>query len=316
MKITVLDRASMGFDISFSKLEEFGDVELFDSTTVDELIGRIESAEVAILNKIKLTADVLSHAKELKLICVFATGFDNIDIAYAKAHGIAVCNVPAYSTESVTLYTMATVLSLWSKLKTYSGFVSSGEYSHGKNPNRIEPTFCELNGKTWGIVGYGNIGRRVGDVARALGARVIVNKVTPVEDAECVDIDTLCRESDIITVHCPLNDKTRKLISAERLALMKNEVVLVNEARGAVIDEAAVSKAVKERKIGAFGSDVYSQEPFPTDHPLYEIKDMDNVCLTPHCAWGAYESRVRCLDVICDNISSFINGDIKNRVEI
>lgn len=316
MKITVLDRASMGFDVSFSKLEQFGSLEIFDATTPDELVGRIEHTEVAILNKVKLTADVLSRAKELKLVCVFATGFDNIDIAYAKAHGIAVCNVPAYSTESVTLYTVATVLSLYSKLRIYSDFVRSGKYSQGKTPNRIEPTFCELSGKTWGIVGYGNIGKRVGEVARALGAKVIVNKVTPVDGAVCVDIDTLCRESDIITVHCPLNDKTRKLINEERIGLMKKDVVLVNEARGAVLDETAVANAVKESRIGAFGCDVYSQEPFPTDHPLYAIKDFENVCLTPHCAWGAYESRVRCLDVICENIAAFEHGEIKNRVEM
>ncbi|MBR2432825.1 MAG: D-2-hydroxyacid dehydrogenase, partial [Clostridia bacterium] len=147
------------------------------------------------------------------------------------------------------------------------------------------------------------------------GASILINKRTPIEGYDITDIDTLCRESDIITVHCPLNDTTYKLIDERRLSLMKPEVILVNEARGAVIDEAAISAAILDKRIGAFGSDVYTTEPFDKKHPFWQIKELDNVCLTPHCAWGAYESRLRCFDIICANIESFLSGKRSNRVD-
>ena len=166
-----------------------------------------------------------------------------------------------------------------------------------------------------GIIGYGNIGRAVGRVAKAFGARVIVYKRNPVQDAELVDINTLCSESDIITVHCPLNEQSRGLINSEKIGLMKPEVILVNEARGAVLDEEAVARAVEEGKIGAFGCDVYSAEPFAEDHPYYRIMNRENVILTPHSAWGSYEARERCIGIIAENIDSYINGKTQNRVD-
>jgi glycerate dehydrogenase len=168
----------------------------------------------------------------------------------------------------------------------------------------------------WGIVGLGNIGRAVAKIAEAFGAKVIAYKRKSVSDYECVDIDELCRRSDIITLHCPLNEGTRNLISKEKLALMKEDVIIVNEARGAVVNEKDICEAIINGDIGAFGSDVYSTEPFEEDHPFYEIKDKSNVLLTPHAAWGAYEARVRCLEIICDNIDAFINYKIQNRVDI
>ncbi len=315
MLINVLDRASMGFDLSFDALKNFGDVTVYDATSTEELAERSINADVLILNKIKITREVIENSQQLKLICVFATGYDNIDITAAKEKGIAVCNVPAYSTDSVTLFTVANVLALFSHLTEYRKHVASGRYTQEGKANALTPVYHEMRGKIWGIIGFGNIGRAVAKVAEALGAKVIVNKRNPVGDYECVDIDTLCARSDIITVHCPLNDSTRGLINEERLAKMKTDVVLVNEARGAVLDEAAVAKAVKEGKIGAFGCDVYSSEPFDKKHPYTEIADFDNVCLTPHSAWGAYEARVRCLNVICSNIESFIDGKTLNRVD-
>ena len=166
-----------------------------------------------------------------------------------------------------------------------------------------------------GIVGAGNIGGRVAKIAEAFGARVIVNKRTPDERFACVDIDTLVRESDIITLHCPLNEESRHLINERRLSLMKKSAILVNEARGAVVDEAAVAKAVLEGRIAAFGADVYDGEPFSENHPYSAIRALPNVILTPHAAWGAYEARSRCLSVICENIESFLKGENKNRVD-
>ena len=315
MKIVVLDRYSLGLDTPIDSLVGIGEVVCYDSSDENEAISRISDAEVVIVNKVKVTERILSSAKNLKLVCVFATGYDNIDINAARKLNIAVCNVPGYSTGSVALYTITTALALYSHLIEYNNYVKSGEYSISGIPNKLTPVYHELQGKVWGIIGYGNIGRAVGDVAKAFGARVIVNKRTPVNDAECVDIDTLCKMSDIISVHCPLNDESRLLINEERINMMKPGVILVNEARGAVLDENAVADAVKSGKIGGFGCDVYSKEPFTTDHPYYQIKELENVILTPHCAWGSYESRERCINIIADNIRSFYEGKMLNRVD-
>ena len=268
------------------------------------------------MNKIKMTDEVISSAKNLKLICVFATGYDNVDLISAKNHGVAVCNVPGYSTDSVVAFTVATVLSLATRINEYRKKVISGEYLQSGIAVHTAPSFNEISGKTWGIVGGGNIGRAVARVAEALGAKVIVNKRTPVADLDCVDIDTLCKQSDIITLHCPLNEASRGLINKDRLAIMKKSAILVNEARGAVVCEDAVAKAVLKGEIAAFGCDVYSAEPFGKDHPYEAIKALDNVILTPHAAWAAYEARVRCINIIAENIEAFKNEKIKNRVDI
>lgn len=315
MKIVILDRASIGLDTPLHSLETLGEVIFYDKSTPEEAMARSKDADVIIINKVKVTRELMQGSDKLKLICVFATGFDNIDVAAAKELGIGVCNVPAYSTNSVTLFTVTTVLALLSHLIEYNDFVKSGEYSSSDVPNKLTPVYHDLSGKTWGIIGYGNIGKAVGRVAEALGAKVIVYKRTPDPEATNVSIDSLCRESDIITVHCPLNDDSRGLINESRLAIMKPSVILVNEARGAVLDEEATARAVKEGKIGGFGCDVYSVEPFPKDHPYYEIKDLKNVILTPHSAWGSYEAREKCIGIISDNISAFFKGESLNRVD-
>lgn len=315
MKITVLDKALMGEDLPFEILEKFGTLTVFDNTRAEETTKNVADSDVIILNKVKITREVIYSAKNLKLICVFATGYDNIDITAARERGVAVANVPGYSTESVLLFTMATALALYSKLYEFNKFVKSGEYTSSGYANKLTPVYHELSGKCWGIIGCGNIGSSVARVATALGAKVIVNKRTPTSEFECVDIDTICRESDIISIHCPLNDSTKNLINKEKIALMKDSVVLVNEARGAVINEKDVADAIVQKKIAAFGSDVYSAEPFGEDHPFYKIKTFDNVILTPHAAWAAYEARERCLNIISDNIDAFISGDRKNRVD-
>lgn len=316
MKIVILDKLAMGEDTPFELLDSLGEVVTYDSTAPDEIKDHVGDADVIVLNKVKIAKEIIEAANNLKLICVFATGFDNIDIVTAKKCGVAVCNVPGYSTDSVVMFTVSTVLALAAHLKEYSDYVRSGKYSESSSANKITPVFHEIRGLTWGILGCGNIGVAVLKVAEALGARVIVNKRTPSDSYECVDIDTLCKESDIITLHCPLNDGTRNLINSERISLMKDNVILVNEARGAVVNEADVAKAVLDKKIGAFGCDVYSTEPFLKSHPYYKIKDLDNVILTPHAAWGAYEARERCMQVICENIRSFVNGELLNRVDI
>ena len=315
MKIVLLDRASIGFDTPLSCLDRFGEVVVYDSSNPEQARMRAADAEILIINKVKVSRELMDSAPGLKLVCVFATGFDNIDLVAAREKGIAVCNVPGYSTDSVTLFTISTVLALSSRLIEYNDFVRSGEYTASGAPNKLTPVYHDVSGKTWGIVGYGNIGRSVGRVAEALGARVIYNRRTASDDPNSVDIDTLCRESDIISLHCPLNEQSHGIINSEKIALMKKDVILVNEARGAVLDEAAVANAVLNGEIAAFGCDVYSVEPFGPDHPYNAIKNLKNVILTPHAAWGSYESRERCINIIAENIESFKNEKMLNRVD-
>ncbi|MBQ2875918.1 MAG: hydroxyacid dehydrogenase [Clostridia bacterium] len=316
MVIKILDRATLGADTPIELLSDLGELEIYETSTSAEAKERIVGADVVIINKVKLTREIISCSGKLRLICVFATGFDNVDLNASRERGIAVCNVPGYSSDSVALITASTVLSLITHLSVFNEFVKSGEYTQSGTPNRLVPVFHELTGKTWGIVGYGGIGSAVGRIAKAFGVRLIVNKRTDIDGVECVDIDTLCKESDIITLHCPLNDSTRHLINRERLSLMKSGAILVNEARGDVVNETDVVDAVLSGKLAGYGCDVYSTEPFGIDHPYNKIKDLPNVILTPHCAWGSYEARVRCLNIIIENIKAYYNGDIKNRVDI
>ncbi len=314
MKISVLDVKTLGNDLDFSGIHKLGDVTVYDLTTQEQAIERIKDAEVLILNKVKLNKDNLPYAKNLKLICITATGFDNVDIDYCKEHGIAVCNVVGYSTDSVVQLTVSMAFSLATNLLSYDKFVKSGDYTKSGIFNRVEPVFREISALTWGVVGLGSIGGKVASIAKTMGCRVLAYKRTPVTDFECVDLDTLCRESDIITVHTPLNDGTFHLINEQRLSRMKDGVVLVNVARGAVFDEEAVTKAVLDGKIGGLGVDVYSTEPMQANSPYQKLLDRDNVIFTPHMAWGAYDARQRCIDEIESNIKSFLEGGMRSRL--
>ena len=314
MKTVFLDAATLGDDIDLSPVTSMGETVIYAHTSASEVSQRIGDAETVIINKVKLNRDTVGEATKLRLVCIAATGCDNVDLEYMKSRGVAVCNVSGYSTDSVAQTTLAMVLSLATHLREYNGWVRSGSYSAGSVPNRLEPVYHEISGKTWGIVGLGNIGRRVAAAAVAMGCRVIANKRVPVPDFECVDIDTLCKNSDIITLHTPLTEETRGLISKERIAMMKKDTILVNVARGAVCDEAALCEAVKNGRLGAVGVDVYSQEPFPENSPYTEIMGLDNVLLTPHMAWGSFEARSRCLAEIAENIRSFEAGGTRSRL--
>lgn len=314
MKTVFLDAATLGNDIDLSPVTSMGETVIYPHTAPSEVSQRIGDAETVIINKVKLNRDTVGEATKLRLVCIAATGCDNVDLEYMKSRGVAVCNVSGYSTDSVAQTTLAMVLSLATHLREYNGWVRSGSYSAGSVPNRLEPVYHEISGKTWGIVGLGNIGRRVAAAAVAMGCRVIANKRVTVPDFECVDIDTLCKNSDIITLHTPLTEETRGLISRERIAMMKKDAILVNVARGAVCDEAALCEAVKNGRLGAVGVDVYSQEPFSDSSPYTEIMGLDNVLLTPHMAWGSFEARSRCLAEIAENIRSFEAGGTRSRL--
>ena len=314
MKISVLDIATLGDDLDFASIHNLGEVEIYDLTMQEDVVERIKDSEVVILNKVKLNKENLPYAKKLKLICITATGFDNVDIEYCREHNIAVCNVAGYSTDSVVQLTVAMVFSLATNLNAFDSYVKSGRYTQSKIFNCVKPVFNEISGMTWGVVGLGSIGQKVAGIAKAMGCRVLAHKRVPVEDFECVDIDTLCKQSDIITVHTPLNDGTYHLINEERLSKMKPNAILINVARGAVFDEEAVSKAILNNKIGALGIDVYSVEPMQEDSPYQKILDRDNVIFTPHMAWGAIDARQRCIDEISENIKSFIDGGNRSRI--
>ncbi len=314
MRIAVLDAATLG-ELDLSPLCEVGDVQVYSQTRPEEIQQRLEGVETVIVNKIRLNESNLSGNRTLKLICVAATGYDNIDVRWCASHGIAVCNVVGYSTDSVAQLTVGMALYLVNRLGEYTRAVRDGSYTHGGIANRLTPVYHEIAGKTWGIAGYGHIGQKVGEVARALGCRVLAYKRSPAEGVLCVDADTLCRESDLLSIHLPLNPETRGLISRERIALMKPEAIVINVARGAVADEAALAEALSAGRLGGLGIDVYTQEPFPEDHPFYAIRNHERVCFTPHMAWGAQEARERCLREMIENIRAFRRGERRCRVD-
>ncbi|MBO5136776.1 MAG: hydroxyacid dehydrogenase [Clostridia bacterium] len=315
MKIVMLDSCTLGEGLDFSIFEPLGEFVRYEKTAYGEISSRVFDADVIITNKCKLNAETLAGAESVKLICLAATGYDNVDLNFCREKGIGVANVVGYSTDSVAQVTVGIALELLMHLRQYDAFVREGKYSESGVANRLIPTYFELSGKTWGIVGYGNIGRKVGEIAKAFGCNVIVNKREKIEGVECVSLDELFKRADIISVHTPLTDATRGLIGAELIEKMKKNSVLVNTARGAVTDEKAVADAVKSGKLFGFGTDVYSLEPFGEEHPFYEIKDFDNVFMTPHMAWGAFEARERCMAEIVENILAFSDGIMRNRVE-
>ena len=315
MNIVVLDAATLGNDLDLNLFAKYGELTIHQSTSPEEVSEHLKGANVAILNKIKLGAEQLKNADSLKLICISATGFDNVDLDYCRAHGIAVSNVVGYSTQSVAQVTLAMALSLMTHLPQYCEITRNGTYTANGIANCLTPVYHEIYGKTWGIVGFGNIGKQVGEVAKAMGCRVLVNKRTPVDGWDCVSLEEICREADIISVHTPLNDSTRNLIDDAHIRTMKPTAIFINVARGAVADEAALVSAIEEGRLGGIGIDVYATEPYPADHPYNRIAHLPNVCLTPHMAWGGYETRVRLLNEMAQNIEAFQNGVRRNRVD-
>ena len=318
MKIVILDAETMGGDLDFSPLSRFGELVVYPSTDSGTLTRRIGDADIVIVNKIKLNRDNLQKAKQLKLICVTATGYDNIDINYCWQREIGVCNVKGYSTESVAQVTMLMALELMTNLSEYRTTVTSGRYTRGESPLCTEPIFHEIAGLTWGVVGYGAIGRRVAELASAFGCNILVcsRRIHRECSYDQVTLDELCMKSDIISLHVPLNDGTRRMIDSRRLKLMKKDAMLINVARGDVIDELAACDAVVRGEIGALASDVYSTEPLTVTSPYNAVTMQSNVILTPHMAWAAYESRVRCIKEVEKNIETFLMGGTRNRVDL
>lgn len=318
MKIVELDRNTLGYDIDTSILCNLGDFVEYPASSREDNKKHIKDADVIIFNKEKMDEDMLINAPNVKLLCITATGYDNIDLDYARKRNIAVCNVKAYSTAAVAQHTFAMALYLLEKIAYYDDYVKSGKYSKQKGFCNFDEKYNELMGKTWGIIGMGNIGKMVANIAKAFGANVIHYSATGNGNDsgyEEVDFDDLLKRSDILSLHCPLSDKTRGIMDMTAFKKMKKSAILINVARGAVIVDEDLADALEEGEIAAAGLDVFAVEPLPADNPLNRIKDSKKILITPHMAWASVEARGRCLDEVYKNIEAFIAGERRNRVD-
>lgn len=318
MKIVMLERHSVGTDVSVDEVNKLGEVTIYKNTsTSEEVKERIKDAEVIIANKAPLNEETLKGAPKVKLICELATGFDNVDITYCKARGIQVSNVVNYSTEAVAQHTFALLFYVLEKLRHYDDYVKSGEYASQDRFSNFDIPFTEIAGKTWGVIGMGNIGQKVASIAKAFGCRVIFYSVTgqsKVDEYEQVSFDELLLTSDILSLHCPLSDLTRGLINYEALKKMKKSSILINVARGPVVEDEALAKALNEGLIAGAGLDVTGTEPMKESNPLSKIKDSGKLIITPHLAWASIEARNRCVEEVIKNIEAFQKGEVRNSV--
>lgn len=317
MNIVILDRMALGDDIDMTVFDKLGKVTIYERTSPDEVLDRLKDADVLLTNKVVIGAEQMDKLPRLKYIGINATGTNNIDIAYAAKKNIAVTNVKSYSTDSVVQHTFALLFYVYEKLKSYDDFVKQGEYCDYGCFTYFGEKFAELSGKTWGIIGLGEIGRKVADVAKAFGCRVIYYSTSGRNsnpDYERVEFDELLERSDIISIHAPLNDKTNNLINKAAFDRMKNSAVLINVGRGPIVNEADLLDALNENKIAAAGLDVISEEPMKRTNPLYGYKDSRRLIITPHIAWATNEARQRLVDEAYLNLEAFINGEERNRV--
>lgn len=318
MKIVVLERNSVGPDVSIDCLYELGEVTYYNNTvTIEEVRERVQDADVIVANKSPMNRDTLEGAKHLKLVCELATGYDNCDLTYLRERGIPVTNVTDYCTSMVAQHTFTLALALAQKLPYYDNYVKSGAYSAQDRFSNFDIPFYELEGKTWGIVGMGNIGRKVAQLAQAFGCRVIFHSVTGksmVKEHEQVDKSTLLRDSDFLSLHCPLSDLTRDFIDREALQQMKSSAMLINVARGGVVNNRDLYEALEAGEIAAAGLDVVEKEPLEPSNPLSRIQDSNKLIITPHLAWGSVEARNRCVRGVYENIKAFQAGIPRNVV--
>ncbi len=317
MKIVELDRETLGYDIDTSVLKTIGDFEEHEAADLETTREYIKDADVIIFNKTRMNEELLKDAPNVKMLAITATGFDNIDLEYCKSRGIAAANVKAYSTPAVAQHTFAMALFVLEKISYYDEYVKSGRYSSQSGFCNFDEKYNELSGKTWGIIGMGNIGRSVARIAEAFGCKVIFYSASgnsTCTDYERVELDVLLKESDVLSIHCPLSDRTRNLINRDTLKLMKKSAILINVARGPVVNDADLAEALNNGTIAGAGLDVLGVEPMEKDNPLGLIKDSRKLLITPHMAWASVESRQRCFDEVFENIRAFMEGRERNRL--
>lgn len=319
MKLVVLERDSVGTDVDVTCFEKFGEVVYYGNTVAKTVAERVKDAEVIISNKAPLNEETLKDAVNVKLICLFATGYDNVDLAYCKSRGIKVANVVNYCSPAVAQHTILLALALTEKIFFYDDYVKSGTYGAQDRFSNFDRPFTELSGKTWGIVGMGSIGHKVASLAEAFGCKVIFYSASgksTCTEYERVEFDTLLQESDILSLHCPLSDRTRGLINREAFSRMKKTAVLINVARGPVVNTQDLHDALMEGQIAAAGLDVLEQEPMTRDNPLGQIKDSTKLIITPHMSWASIEARTRLVGEVVKNIQAFVDGKDRNIVNL
>lgn len=319
MKIVVLERNSVGIDVSVEELKKLGDTTIYSNTTAADVKEKVKEAEIIVANKAPLNEDTLKDAANVKLICEFATGYDNVDLTYCKKRGIKVANVVNYSTDAVAQHTFALCFYVLEKLRHYDEYVKSGAYGAQDRFSNFDIPFTEISGKTWGIIGMGNIGKKVASIAEAFGCKVIFYSASgnsACTEYERVDFNTLLSESDFLSIHCPLSEKTRNLINLEALKKMKKSAVLINVARGPVVNDEDLYTALMEEYIAGAGLDVLGEEPIKESNPLSKIMDSDKLIITPHLAWASIEARTRCVSETCKNIETFLKGEDRNIVNL
>lgn len=308
MKIVFLDAKTIGEDIDLSGFDEFGEVVKYGFSTAEEARERSKDADVLVLNKVQVNEQTIGAAKHLKLVCVTATGTNNLDKEYLAKQGIEWRNVAGYSTESVAQHTFAMLFYLLEKLPYYDNYVKSEKYVNDVSFTHFAKAFHELSGKTYGIIGLGNIGRRVADIAKAFGCHVIYYSTSGRNSQpgyERVSFDELLERSDIVSIHAPLDENTLGLMNQKAFAKMKSSAILLNVGRGPIINEADLAEALNNRTIAAVGLDVLSVEPMQPENPLRGIKDSERLLITPHIAWAGVEARMRLMDIILNQMKEF-----------
>ena len=311
MRIVVLDgyTANPG-DLSWEELAQLGELTVYDRSAPEEVAGRIAGAGIVLTNKTVLSREIMAAAKQLKYIGVLATGYNVVDTAAARELGIAVTNIPAYSTDSVAQMVFALLLEICQHVGHHSEAVHAGRWTASRDFCFWDTPLLELAGKTMGIVGYGRIGRKVAEIARCFGMEVVAWTRTP-RDPECVSLDELLARSDVISLHCPLFPETQNLINRERIAKMKDGAILINTSRGPVVNDADLREALDSGKLYAAAADVSTIEPIPADNPLLGCR---NMIFTPHIAWATHEARARLMDIAVENVRAFIGGKPVNVV--
>ncbi len=310
MKIVFLDRATLGEDVSIEAFMDFGEVIVYDNTEYSDVAEHIKDAEIAVTNKVVIDKAVMDEAEKLELICVAATGMNNIDLEYAKKKGIEVKNVKGYSTDSVVQHTFSMLFYLLERLRYYDMYVKSGAWSKSGIFTCLDIPFFEIKGKRWGIIGLGTIGKEVAKIAKSFGSEVVYYSTSGKNENneyERLSLEELLKTSDIVSIHAPLNEDTRNLLDFNELSLLKEGAVLLNLGRGGIVNEEALSKVLDEGKIVA-GLDVLEKEPIEEDNPLLHISHSDNLLITPHIAWTSVEARRKLVKGIYDNIKEFLEN--------
>ena len=308
MKIVFLDAVTLGSDIDLAVFDRFGDVTIHERTAPEERIERCRDADIVVTNKVVIDKEVIDACEHLKLICVAATGMNNVDLDYAAKRGIEVKNVSGYSTDSVVQHTFAMLFYLMEKLPYYDRYVKEKRWAKSGIFTCIDRPFHELKGKQWGIVGLGTIGKAVAKVAEAFGATVVYHSTSGKNDDPLyprMELDTLLSTSHIVSIHAPLNERTRNLLDRPRLERLQKGTILLNLGRGGIIDETALAQVMQEKEIWV-GLDVTEKEPLPEDSPLYSVDDTERLLITPHIAWTSVEAREKLVAGIVHNIETFL----------